>query len=66
MRVFDLDIALLSMIGVLAFWFRRTRLKRPAISERALLLQGLILGILIGILTAFLGTGNIWTSVRFK
>ncbi len=66
MRVFDLDIILLLLLGISIVLLRRLRLNGRVTNERALLLQSLVLGILVGIIFALLSTGNIWTHVRLK
>jgi heme A synthase len=66
MRVFDVSVALLIVLVTLAFWWRRIRLNERVTTERALILKGLILGVLIGMIFAFLSSGNIWTSIHLK
>lgn len=66
MRVIDASIALLIALVALAYWWRRVRLNERVTSERLLMLKGLILGVLIGMIFALLGAGNIWTSIHLK
>ncbi len=52
MRIIDLSGTLLFLLIAVAFWLRKGRLIGRFKSDRALLLQSLILGFLIGVICA--------------
>jgi hypothetical protein len=55
MKVYTLSVVLLVALFLLVIFLRRNRFRGRITSERALLLQCIVLGILVGMIFAFLG-----------
>lgn len=62
MKVFHVIIGLLAILFVMVLIFRKRRLTRSQQSDKDVVVQCLIIGVIVGALFAFLSTGD-WHSM---